>query len=167
MKKTIAILIGLVLLSAGIVLVVWKQPYHLPLLWKIPYSHEDVGGRSIQAKALKGLNAIREETKRRYLITSGYRSNKHNKKVGGVSNSQHTKGLAFDVWVPHSHRADFYQAAKNAGFSAYGWGNNTVHIDMGKKRWWTYDEEGHNLSGKARLKHLHKAPENFKKDFKL
>ena len=31
------------------------------------------------------------------IVTSGYRSPEHNKAVGGVANSYHTKGLAADV----------------------------------------------------------------------
>jgi hypothetical protein len=165
MKRVIQIFTILVLVSTGFAVV--KKPHDVPLLWKIPYTMAEVGGNNISPKALQGLNDIRRKTKKRYRITSGFRNKSHNKRVGGVSNSQHTNGLAFDVWVPHSHREEFYAASKTSGFSAFGWGNNSVHIDMGKKRWWTYNDQGKNLSGSDRLKHLHKAPANFKKDFRL
>ena len=118
-------------------------------------------------KALKALNGIRKDCKARYLILSGYRSPKRNQQAGGVSNSQHLKGLAFDVVVPQSNRAAFYSCAKQQGFTAFGWGNRTVHIDMGARRWWTYDENSQPVSGKAKHKYLFKAPSNFKKDFRL
>ena len=34
-----------------------------------------------------------------FKITSGYRTEKHNKKVGGVKGSSHTKGCAVDIAV--------------------------------------------------------------------
>ena len=129
--------------------------------------YADDCGDKFNPKTLDALNEIRETTKKRYRIISAYRSPKHNKKVGGVSKSQHTKGVAVDLWVPHSHRADLYSAAKSAGFSAFGWGNNSVHIDQGRKRWWTYDDSGNDMSGDKRMKYLHKAPDNFKKDWGL
>jgi len=166
MKKVLLVIVCFSLCSV-LVVTARERPHKLEILAEIPYTTADVGGDKISPKALDGLNDIRKRMKKRYRITSGYRSPKHNATVGGVSNSQHTKGQAFDVWVPHSEREEFYEAAKAAGFSAYGWGNNTVHIDMGTRRWWTYDNAGNHLSGESKWKHLHKAPDNFKRDFRL
>ena len=60
-----------------------------------------------------------------------------------------------------------YRAAAVAGFTASGWGNASVHMDTGKKRWWTYDDAGKHMSGAEKMKYLHKAPDNFKKDWGL
>ncbi len=43
------------------------------------------------------LQKLREEYGHSITITSGYRSEAHNKKVGGVKNSQHVRGLAADL----------------------------------------------------------------------
>lgn len=85
-----------------------------------------VGGEDFSPKTLAALNTIRETTKRRYRILSAYRSPNHNTKAGGVEGSQHIKGIAIDLWVPHSNRNELYTAAKAAGFSGFGWGNSSV-----------------------------------------
>lgn len=45
------------------------------------------------------LNIIQRDLRRKVVITSGYRSEKLNKVVGGVFNSQHIKGQAVDFYV--------------------------------------------------------------------
>ena len=167
MKKIVMSLLVLVSILGGVYVVKEKRPHMLPLYYKVPYTLDECGGENFSPKTLVALNKVREATKVRYKIFSAYRSPEHNKKVGGVSGSQHTKGIAIDLWVPHSHRAEFYTAAKSAGFTAFGWGNNSVHIDKGRKRWWTYDDAGEHVSGSARMKYIDKAPENFRKDWGL
>ena len=167
MKKMIIATLVLLILIAGIVVVHIKRPHLLPYAWTQPYSLEECGGEGFSPKTLEQLNTIRSTLKKRYRILSGYRSKKKNKEVGGVPNSKHINGIAIDLWVPHSDRAEFYEAAKAAGFKAFGWGNSSVHIDTGAKRWWTYDDKGKSQRGKEKYKYLHKAPENFKKDFKI
>lgn len=69
-------------------------------------------------------------------ITSGYRCEIHNKKVGGASNSQHLKGKAVDIWV----KEDMLELTKLADriFSQGGMGTykNFIHLDTGPKRRW-------------------------------
>lgn len=52
---------------------------------------------------LKGLvellNVVQRELRKRIVVTSGYRSVDLNRDVGGVENSQHTKGQAVDFYV--------------------------------------------------------------------
>ncbi len=137
-------------------------------VWSMrPYTAASVGGDGIDQAALDGLNQIRKITKKRWRVTSGYRNPTHNSRVGGASASQHTKGLAFDVVVPIHKREKFYQAAKSSGFTAFGWGNTIVHIDMGPQRWWTYDDRGKALSVGQKEKYLHKAPNGFLTDYGL
>ena len=152
----------------GIVLYFSKsRPHLVPLLWNIPYSIEDCGGTGFKHDALERLNVIRCKVKKRYFIFSGYRDEKMNKTAGGVSNSQHIKGNAIDLWVPMNEREAFYKAAKEAGFKGFGWGSRSVHIDMGKRRWWTYDNNANAMYGSKRNKYLYKAPKNFKEDFNI
>jgi len=49
------------------------------------------------SKLAKNLQVLRNELKQSITITSGYRSPKHNRAVGGVVNSQHVLGKASDL----------------------------------------------------------------------
>lgn len=51
----------------------------------------------VQDSLLELLDKIREEYGSPIVVTSGYRSEAHNRAVGGVSNSTHTLGLASDI----------------------------------------------------------------------
>jgi hypothetical protein len=142
-----------------------KAPHKVPLLWRVPYTYMET--LDSKPAAIKALNGLREQCKARYAILSAYRSPTKNTLVGGVKNSMHMKGIAFDVVVPMSNREEFYKCAKDNGFTAYGWGNRAVHVDMGNRRWWTYRDDSKHASGKEKYKYLHKAPKNFKRDFGL
>jgi len=48
------------------------------------------------------LQQIRDEVGEPLTISSGYRCAKHNAEVGGVPNSDHTKGLAVDIPISES-----------------------------------------------------------------
>lgn len=48
-------------------------------------------------RLLHAINLLREELGTPMLITSGYRSPAHNKRIGGAPNSNHTKCLAIDI----------------------------------------------------------------------
>lgn len=50
-------------------------------------------------KVSKNLQVLRDYIGRPIHINSGYRSPKHNKRIGGVPNSYHTKGMAADITV--------------------------------------------------------------------
>ncbi len=57
-------------------------------------------------------------------ITSGYRCEKHNKEVGGVSNSKHMKGMACDITSNDLEKT--YGIIQKLGFSY-------IKIDKSKK----------------------------------
>jgi uncharacterized protein YcbK (DUF882 family) len=54
------------------------------------------GANQIQPELLKRLEALEVEVGP-VKISSGYRCEKHNKEVGGESNSAHTRGYAIDI----------------------------------------------------------------------
>jgi hypothetical protein len=130
----------------------------------IPYTAADVGGENINADALAKLNEVRKKLKIRYQVVSGFRSKEENKEIGGAKHSRHMDGLAFDILVPDSDQAKFYEAAKASGFVAFGWAHDALHIDTGSKRWWTYDDASDAMYGSAKCSHLDKAPINFIND---
>ena len=78
-----------------------------------------------------------------FVVTSGFRCPKHNKRVGGSSTSSHMKGLAADIAVPDDHsRFRIIWGLIHAGFKRFGNGNGFIHIDAdpdkNRERAWTY-----------------------------
>ena len=82
-------------------------------------------------------------------VTSGYRTELHNKEVGGVSNSSHLKGLAADisdnqhgVKIHSNNRFLMLQALLSVGFNRIGVGSGFIHVDIDKSKpsdvIWTY-----------------------------
>lgn len=77
------------------------------------------------------LDAIREEAGFPFIITSGYRTPKHNAKVGGVPNSSHLKGVAVDIAaVTQSQKESIARVAIRNGVTRIGWGNTFIHLDV-------------------------------------
>lgn len=78
-------------------------------------------------------------------INSGYRSEAHNKAVGGVKTSKHTKGLAADIRVKDLDTDDLYLLIeslinegdmKEGGLGVY---DTFVHYDIrGARARWNY-----------------------------
>ena len=67
--------------------------------------------------------------------TSAYRSEKHNKAVGGKPNSYHRKGMAFDIPITDDMtRAKIHQIGKLVGFTWFGDYDNFVHVDTRFKK---------------------------------
>lgn len=66
----------------------------------------------------------------KFVFNSAFRTKNHNRIVGGVENSAHTKGMAVDIKASSTKQRDLIvQAAKKAGFKRIGIGANFVHID--------------------------------------
>jgi len=134
-----------------------------------PYTQEEMkelGGRGVHKEALEALNDLRELSGNRWTVLSASRSRSANRAAHGASQSQHLHGRAFDLRVPHWAREDFYRHAKAAGFTAFGWGNGSVHVDTRAQRgdWWTYDDQknSRHVSGRKKMDFLYKAPESFR-----
>jgi len=71
------------------------------------------------------------------IITSGYRCEKHNRKVGGASGSQHLKGKAADIVVRGLKPYQVYYYADkvfaNGGVGIY---KKHIHVDTANRRRW-------------------------------
>lgn len=68
------------------------------------------------------------------IIVSGFRCIIHNTEIGGVEDSEHTKGNAADILITTD---DMYQVAKTLNiFGGIGRYDTFIHLDIGKKRDW-------------------------------
>jgi zinc D-Ala-D-Ala carboxypeptidase len=82
---------------------------------------------------------LRLAAKQPVLITSGFRCEKHNKKVGGASHSPHLEGLAADIEVLGADARRLVGAAEFCGFSGIGisqkgdWSSRFIHVDNAKE----------------------------------
>lgn len=66
-----------------------------------------------------------------FVINSGYRCEYHNKNVGGVKGSSHTKGYAADIAVTsNAKRHAILTALIEAGFNRIGIYNSFIHVDV-------------------------------------
>jgi uncharacterized protein YcbK (DUF882 family) len=99
--------------------------------------------RSNLLELAQNLQKIRDVIDEPIYINSGYRSKLHNAKVGGVSNSYHTKGMAADIHVKGMSPEQLYttisQMILNGSIKEGGLGlyNTFVHYDIqGKKHRW-------------------------------
>jgi len=77
------------------------------------------------------------------VVTSGFRTESHNEKVGGVSSSSHLKGLAIDVaCLKSKDRFKMLTALLEVGFNRIGIASTFIHVDVDKNKSqnviWTY-----------------------------
>jgi hypothetical protein len=86
-------------------------------------------------------------------VISGYRSPSYNRRVGGAKKSQHTSGNAIDIDVRHlsiEQRQELIKNASALGYKGIGVYPNSIHLDMGSRRYWGPNYSGNSLPGWAR-----------------
>lgn len=87
-------------------------------------------GEKMELYFIKKLTIAREANNKPMLITSGYRTKKHNIAVGGKENSAHLRGYASDIAVFNSNdRYRMVRALMLAGFKRIGVANGFIHCD--------------------------------------
>lgn len=80
---------------------------------------------------LEMLDEAREIANTPFKINSGYRTESHNKKVGGKATSSHTKGLAADIHCVNDRlRWVIVDALISVGFSRIGISKSFIHVDL-------------------------------------
>ena len=89
------------------------------------------------------LDAVRKEYGKPIKVNSGYRTEVRNKKIGGVADSSHIKGLAVDISCTTSNdRFKLLGLLTKAGFKRIGIAKSFIHIDIDKDKSqnliWTY-----------------------------
>jgi len=70
---------------------------------------------------------------KKLVITSGYRTPKHNKKVGGASRSYHMKGMAIDCYCKYLTNEQLGRRGLSAGFTTAIVYKTHVHLDIREK----------------------------------
>ena len=100
-------------------------------------------GQLMDPKLLDMIDKARKIYGKPICVTSGYRTEDHNRKVGGVDSSSHLKGLAIDVACVRSNdRFEMLTALIEVGFNRIGVASTFIHIDIDKNKSqnviWTY-----------------------------
>src|SRR5690625_4722709 len=90
-----------------------------------------------EKKVINKVQSLKDRNKRHIIITSDYRTESHNRKVGGTKNSQHLYGKAVDIKVSGMTPQTLLKHAEAVGFTGIGlykWG---IHVDVrkNKARW--------------------------------
>lgn len=99
----------------------------------------------IDSNLVEILQKIRNHFSKPLILTSAYRNAEYNRKIGGVSNSQHVLGKAADIYIQGTECEDIakyaeYLMPKSGGIGLYG---NFVHIDVraNRSRWTNFGTE--------------------------
>lgn len=116
---------------------VHPSDWHWPNFTPAEIACKGTGLILIDNDAMDKLQAFRERLGIPFSPNSAYRSESHNKAVGGAKNSMHRKGKAFDIPLGRGIiREDVIRIAKEVGFTGFGQYNTFVHIDTGRAREW-------------------------------
>jgi|TARA_R110002111_G_C5779807_1_gene353306 zinc D-Ala-D-Ala carboxypeptidase len=92
-------------------------------------------GQLMDPYFLQLLDKARTHAQIPFKISSGYRTKEHNKKVGGVPNSSHLKGLAADIICSNSSdRYTIINALIFVGFHRIGVHKGFIHADNSLSR---------------------------------
>ncbi|MCP3700358.1 MAG: peptidase M15, partial [Aliivibrio sp.] len=85
-------------------------------------------GQLMDPELLDMIDKAREIYGKPIRVTSGYRTEDHNRKVGGVDSSSHLKGLAIDVACVRSRdRFEMLTALIEVGFNRVGVASTFIH----------------------------------------
>ena len=99
----------------------------------------------IDTELVEILQKIRNYFGKPIIITSAYRNDTYNRKIGGVSNSQHVKGTAADICISTVEPAEIAKYAEYImpGKGGIGLYSNFVHVDVraNRSRWTNYGTE--------------------------
>ena len=92
-------------------------------------------GKNMKRDFPKKLDKARELSGCNYVISSGFRSEETNKRVGGVPNSSHLKGCAADIYCKDSGtRQKIVNGLIQAGFTRIGIADTFIHCDTDKDK---------------------------------
>ena len=91
------------------------------------------GELSLEGGLIEALEQLRALAGKEIIVHDGYRCPTHNQKVGGVPDSEHTRGMAADIAIPGLSLQQMYELALqvptfcNGGIGAYD--SVFLHLD--------------------------------------
>lgn len=88
------------------------------------------------------LQKIRDHFGAPITINSAYRTESHNKKVGGAKSSYHMKGQAFDIVVKGHTPLEIARFAESIGITGIIQYNSFVHVDSRQTKYWARNDNG-------------------------
>ena len=96
------------------------------------------GSIRVHEEALDKLQALRDRLGKPLIVRSAYRSQAHNRAVGGAPRSKHMDGTAFDIAMANHDPVAFEAAARSVGFRGFGFypRSGFIHVDLGPARQW-------------------------------
>lgn len=103
--------------------------------------NDAVNTACLKPQLLSLLATVRRHYDRDVLITSGFRSSKHNQRIGGVRASRHTTCEAADIQVPGVNKwelAKYLRTIRGRGGVGTYCHTRSVHIDVGTRRDWNW-----------------------------
>ena len=102
-------------------------------------AHNRVNTSCFPTRLRSVLNKVRARYGATAIVSSGYRSKRHNRRVGGARRSMHMQCKAADIRVPGVNKYQLARFLKTipsvGGVGTYGC-NGSVHVDVGPKRQW-------------------------------
>jgi len=111
----------------------WRWKYFTPF----EIACKGTGLILINEDALDRLDKFREIVNEPFSPNSAFRSEQHNRNIGGSPNSYHLKGMAFDIPIKgRMTREEIHRVALMVGFTGIGDYDTFVHLDTGVKRYW-------------------------------
>ena len=99
------------------------------------------GQLKIEGGLLAALEQLRTLAGKEIFVHDGYRCASHNQVVGGVTDSEHTRGMAADIAIPGLSLQQMYELALqvpaflNGGIGVYDGGFLHVDIRLHQARW--------------------------------
>ncbi len=99
------------------------------------------GELQIKMRLIDALEKLRALAGKTIVIHDGYRCAPHNQHVGGVTNSEHTLGMAADVEIPGLSLQEMYELALqvpefgHGGVGVYDGGFLHVDVRLHASRW--------------------------------
>lgn len=86
-----------------------------------------------------GIQKIRDYFNRPVFLTNGYRTEAHNRRVGGRPQSRHLFGMAGDIAIHDVDPSDVASYAESIGFGGVGRYRTFTHVDVwGQNRRWDF-----------------------------
>ncbi|MGH9644902.1 MAG: YcbK family protein, partial [Terriglobales bacterium] len=99
------------------------------------------GDLKIDPALLDGLEHLRTLAGREIIVHDGYRCPPHNQQVGGITDSEHMRGMAADIVLPGLSLQQMYEVALqvpiffNGGIGVYDGGFLHVDVRSCQSRW--------------------------------